>query len=188
MSGDRWQQFANLRALFGYMYGSAGKKLLFMGGELAQWPEWSHDAGVDWDSLDDEMHRGVQAWVRDLNHAYRERPALHKGDADPGGFNWITLQDAVASVLAWERWDPASGDVVVCLAHLTPAPRDGYHVGVPKGGTWEVLLHSDDPKYGGSGGSIPTDIEATDDPLHERGHRLSIDLPPLGIVFLAPKS
>jgi 1,4-alpha-glucan branching enzyme len=186
MAGDRWQQFANLRALYGYMYGSAGKKLLFMGSEIAQWPEWDHDSSLAWDSLEDEMHRGVQSWVRDLNTTYRAFPALHAGDGDPGGFDWITLDDAAASVLAWERRDPGSGAVVVVVAHLTPAVRDGYRIGVPRDGTWEVLLHSDDARYGGSGRSVPVAIEAGDEPWHGRSHSLLIDLPPLGVVFLAP--
>ena len=124
--------------------------------------------------------------MRDLNTTYRAFPALHAGDGDPGGFSWITLDDAGASVLAWERRDPGSGAVVVVVAHLTPAVRDGYRIGVPRGGTWEVLLHSDDARYGGSARSVPAAIEAGDEPWHGRSHSLMIDLPPLGVVFLAP--
>ncbi len=188
MPGDRWQQFANLRALYGYMYASVGKKLLFMGAEFAQWPEWTHDGSLEWSSLDNELHAGMQAWVRDLNRLYRETPALYLGDADPEGFDWVTFDDAASSVVALERWAPGTGDVVVVVSHFTPASRDGYRIGVPYGGAWEVQLHSDDVRYGGSGRSIPQTVEASDEPFHGRNHSIELDLPALGVVYLTPAS
>ncbi len=134
------------------------------------------------------MHAGVQSWVRDLNHLYRDTPALHGGDVDPGGFEWIAHEDEEASVLAWERWLPGSAEVVVVVAHMTPAARDGYRIGVPCGGDWRVLLHSDDSRYGGSGRSVPAVVEADDHAIHGRDHSITIDLPPLGVVFLAPSA
>ena len=185
MAGDRWQQFANLRALYGYMFASTGKKLLFMGAEIAQWSEWNHDAELEWERLDDELHRGIQSWVRDLNRVYRDTPALHAGDAELDGFRWITFDDVTASVLAFERWVPGSDDVVVVIAHFTPTPRDSYRVGVPCGGSWRVLLHSDVELYGGSGRSVPEVLDAVNEPLHGRTHSVTLDLPPLGVVYLS---
>ncbi len=186
MSGDRWQQFANLRALFGYMYATTGNKLVFMGSELGQWPEWSVDGEIDWDCLADPLHEGMQRWIRDLNHAYRSNPALHVADSDPLGFAWTSIDDAAASVVAFERWDPATGDVVVCVAHFTPAVRDGYRIGVPRGGAWRVLLDSDDERYGGSGRSSQAEVTADAEQAHGRSHSVSLDLPPLGVLYLAP--
>jgi 1,4-alpha-glucan branching enzyme len=186
MPGDRWQQFANLRALYGYMYGTVGKKLLFMGSEFAQWDEWSHDGGLQWDCLDDPLHEGMQRWVGDLNRLYRRRRALHSGDADPAGFSWISFDDAASSVIAFERWTPDRDEVVVVAAHFTPVPRDGYRIGVPMPGRWDVLLDSDVAGYGGSDRAVRDAVEADGGPWHGRPHSIVIDLPPLGVVFLAP--
>src|SRR3712207_845239 len=132
MPGDRWQRFANLRAYLGFMWGHPGKKLLFMGGEFGQEREWNHDAGLDWHLLDDPMHKGVQALVRNLNAAYRAVPALHQLDCEPEGFEWIEGNDSDQSVVAYLRRgrdDPER--VAIAVTNFTPLPRHGYRVGVP---------------------------------------------------------
>ena len=124
MRGDRWQRFANLRAYFGFMWAHPGKKLLFMGGEFAQWREWNHDAALDWFALDDEAHRGVKHLLTDLNRILLEQPALHRGDNDPQGFQWLVADDSERSVIAFLRLadDTAREVVVAALVVLVSAP------------------------------------------------------------------
>jgi 1,4-alpha-glucan branching enzyme len=189
MSGDRWQRFANLRLLLGYMWTLSGKKLLFMGGELAQWREWNHDTSLDWHLLDEPEHAGVQRWVRDLNAAYRGESALHELDCQADGFAWIDCSDAVQSTLLYLRRGRAAGDVVVVACNFTPVPRHGFRVGVPNAGWWHELLNSDAAPYGGSGqgnfGGVSSDAVA----WHGHAQSLVVMLPPLGIVVLkAPAS
>jgi 1,4-alpha-glucan branching enzyme len=182
MPGDLWQRFANLRLLYAYMYAQPGKKLLFMGGEFGQWGEWSHDRSLDWDLLDLESHRQVQRWIGDLNRAYREHPALHELDCEPGGFEWIDGSDADNSVLAFLRRS-TDGALILCVLNFTPVPRFGYRVGVPVAGAWREILNSDAPLYGGSGlGNLGL---VTSDPytVHERPNSLNLTLPPLGAVL-----
>jgi 1,4-alpha-glucan branching enzyme len=189
MSGDRWQRFANLRLLLGYMWTLSGKKLLFMGGELAQWREWNHDTSLDWHLLDQPEHAGVQRWVRDLNAAYRAEPALHELDCQAEGFAWIDCSDAVQSTLLYLRRGRAATDVVVVACNFTPVPRHGFRVGVPNAGWWHELLNSDAAPYGGSGqgnfGGLSSDAVA----WHGHAQSLVVTLPPLGLVVLkAPTS
>jgi 1,4-alpha-glucan branching enzyme len=185
MAGDEWQQFANLRLLFGYQFTQPGKKLLFMGGEFGQRSEWDHDASLDWHLLDAPSHQGVSAWVRKLNELYRSEPALHRDDLPDGGFAWIDCEDRAQSVLCYERRD-GSGGVLVAVANFTPVPRDGYRVGMPRAGRWEVLANSDAAEYGGSAYRVPESFEATPTPWHGRDHSASLVLPPLAIVVLGP--
>jgi 1,4-alpha-glucan branching enzyme len=184
MSGDRWQRFANLRLLLGYMWTLSGKKLLFMGGELAQWREWNHDTSLDWHLLDEPEHAGVQRWVRDLNAAYRAAPALHELDCQPEGFAWIDCSDAVQSTLVYLRRGRAAGEMAVVVCNFTPVPRHGFRVGVPAAGWWHELLNSDAEPYGGSGqgnfGGVPSAPVA----WHGHPQSLMVTLPPLGIVVL----
>ncbi|WP_442968039.1 1,4-alpha-glucan branching protein GlgB, partial [Rhabdothermincola sp.] len=158
MPGDRWQQFANLRLLFGYMYGLPGKKLLFMGDEWAQSEEWDHDHQLRWDLLAVEDHRGVQQWVTDLNRLHRDEPALHELDTEPAGFEWVDATDAAASVLSFlrlhrrgEGGEPTTpgGREILVVCNFTPVPREGYRVGVPRLGRWLELANSDAGVYGG---------------------------------------
>jgi 1,4-alpha-glucan branching enzyme len=187
MPGDQWQRFANLRAYYGFMYGHPGKKLLFMGGEIAQSAEWNHDASLDWHLLQYPEHRGVQALVRDLNQLYRHNPALFELDFDARGFEWIDHQDADSSVLAWLR-RTRNGDVVVCISNFTPLVRHGYTVGVPQGGRYVTLLNTDDAKYAGSGAGPNGVIESRADGSHGRPYSLCVDLPPLATLMLHPES
>jgi 1,4-alpha-glucan branching enzyme len=184
MPGDNWQKLANLRLLYGDMYAQPGKKLLFMGAELAQWREWSHERSLDWHLLDDPAHAGICRWLEDLNRLYREEKALHELDASPDGFEWIDANDALNSVLSFLRKGNDPKDMVLVVINFTPLPREGYGVGVPRGGTWAEILNSDADVYHGSGKGNPGQIEASPTPLHGRSHSLSLTLPPLGMIFL----
>ncbi len=186
MPGDEWQQFANLRLLLGYMYAQPGKKLLFMGTEFGQRDEWHHDGQLEWDRMGDERQAGHQRWVRDLNHLYRESRPLHELDCSFDGFSWIDGGDTANSVISFLRRD-STGRVVLCVGNFTPVPRRDYRVGVPTGGVWYELLNSDAAVYGGSALGNGDDVVATDLPSHGRPHSLVLTLPPLGMLFLAPK-
>jgi 1,4-alpha-glucan branching enzyme len=184
MPGDEWQKFANLRALFAYQWGMAGKKLLFMGGELAQRWEWRHDTSIDWGVLEHEPHRGVQKLVADLNRLYRSEPALHELDCDPAGFEWIDAQDAAASSYAFLR-KPAKGpDRILCVYNLTPVSRPNYRIGVPGAGYWQEILNTDAACYWGSNVGNAGGLHAEFTPWHGRPFSLNLTLPPLGAVFL----
>jgi 1,4-alpha-glucan branching enzyme len=187
MPGDRWQQMANLRALYGWMWAHPGKQLLFMGAELAQTQEWSHARSLDWHLLDDPMHAGVRDLVRALNAVQAEHPALHVADSDPEGFAWIAADDADHSVYAFERRVPGGDDrdVVVCLANLTPVPRHGYRVGLPVTGPWVDVLNTDAHAFGGSGIEQP-EVTAEATPWQGRPASAVLTLPPLGVRWLAP--
>ena len=185
MSGDDWQKFANLRALYGYMYAQPGKKLLFMGGEFAQRREWVHDGSLDWDLLDYPAHAGVQQWVRDLNGLYRGEPALHELDCEPAGFEWIDCGDAASSVLSLVRKGKSTSTLLLAVCNFTPVPRDGYRIGAPRRGFWREVLNSDAAQYGGSGMGNAGGMEAKPTPLHGRPCSLMLTLPPLSVLFFA---
>jgi 1,4-alpha-glucan branching enzyme len=185
MSGEGAARFANLRLLYAWMYAQPGKKLLFMGGELAQGLEWSHERSLDWHLLDVPLHAGVQAWVEDLNGLYRAETALHALDADPAGFEWVDCCDAEHSVAALLRKDGRGGVVLVVL-NFTPVGRIGYRVGVPRGGRWTEALNSDAGRYGGQGWGNYGGVDAEAVPAHGRPHSVALTLPPLGALFLRP--
>jgi 1,4-alpha-glucan branching enzyme len=185
MPGDEWQKFANLRLLFATMWGHPGKKLLFMGGEIAQWREWTHEGELDWGLLRAPMHAGLQRWIADLNRLLRSEPALHQLDFDRDGFEWIEGGDADRSTLVFLR-RPRHGRPVVVACNFTPVPRPNYVVGVPIDGYWQELLNSDAAHYGGSGMGNFGGVNAAPVPSHGRFHSLSLTLPPLGAVFLGP--
>ena len=181
MPGDEWQQFANLRVLFGYMYTQPGKKLLFMGGEIGQKKEWNHDSSLEWDLLEHDVHKGLQRWVRDLNTLYRGEPALHELDCEAAGFEWIDCNDSERSTLAYLRRGRSTQDVVV-VCNFTPVPRANFRVGVPRAGHWREVLNSDAPLYGGSGQGNLGGLRSA--PVSCRGHAqsIAITLPPLAVV------
>jgi 1,4-alpha-glucan branching enzyme len=184
MPGDEWQKFANLRLLFGYMFAQPGKKLLFMGDEIAQWREWAHDASLDWHLLDQPLHRGIETWVGELNRLYRSQGALHEFDADPAGFEWIDCNDSLSSTLTFIRKGKSPNQIILVACNFTPVPRDSYRVGVPCEGFWSELLNSDAHEYGGSGWGNLGGKEAEAISSHGRPYSLNLSLPPLGIVFL----
>ena len=186
MPGDEWQQFANLRLLYGYMWAHPGKKLLFMGGEFGQRREWQHEESLEWHVLQYPLHDGVQRWIGDLNHCYRTLPGLHAQDFSAEGFDWIDCQDWEQSVIAFIRRGKRPQDVVLVVCNFTPVPRHNYRLGVPFGGSWEEVLNSDAAIYGGSNVGNLGRIEAA--PVAAQGHfqSLSLVLPPLGVVYLRP--
>ena len=184
MPGDVWRKLANLRLLYGYMYGHPGKKLLFMGSEIAQWREWNHDTSLDWHLLQWKDHQGILQLVRDLNGLYQSEKALHQIDFDWQGYEWLELHDWENSVVAFLRRARDPNDAVVVVCNFTPVVRENHRIGVPCGGFYRELLNTDSDIYGGSncgnyGGSwgIP-------EPHAGRPFHLSLRLPPLGVVFL----
>jgi len=187
MPGNEWQMRANLRALYGYMYAVPGKKLLFMGGELGQWDEWDHESSVDWHLLDRPQHEGIRRWVADLNRVYRERPALHELDCDPAGFEWVHASDSESSVLAFMRLAKSGADAALAVFNLTPVLRPNSRIGAPRPGVWRELLNSDSEYYGGSGAGNMGRIEAVAEPAHGRDHSMTLVLPPLSCLLLAPE-
>ena len=182
--GDLWQKFANLRLMYSYMYAHPGKKLLFMGSEIAPWNEWNHDASLDWHLLDWSSHRGIFNIIRDLNALVRDDPALHEVDFDWRGFEWIELHDWENSVLSFMRRakDPREAIVVVC--NFTPVPRLDYRIGVPEPGFYREAFNSDSEIYGGSNVGNYGGIWAEHTPYGGRPYRLTLRVPPLGVVFL----
>ena len=183
MPGDDWQKFANLRALFGYMYAQPGKKLLFMGGEFGQWREWVHDGSLDWDLLKYPLHAGLQRWVEDLNRLYRSEPALHEMDCDPAGFEWIDCDDADSSTVTLIRKGKSSSTIILVVCNFTPVPRYSYRLGSPRSGFWQEILNSDAGEYGGSNMGNLGGVETVPVPLHGRPYSLTITLPPLSVSF-----
>ncbi len=187
MSGDAWQQRANVRALYAWMYAHPGKKLLFMGAELAQPTEWNHDAELPWHLLADPAHAGVQQLVRDLNHGYREAPALHARDTDPHSFQWLVVDDADHSVLAFARYGQRVEDTVVVIANLTPVVRHGHRIGLPHGGAWRERLNTDAGVYGGSNVGNHGRVLTEHQPMHGQQWSAGFTLPPLSVLWLQPE-
>jgi len=183
MPGDDWQKFANLRLLYGYMYGQPGKKLLFMGAEFAQWDEWYHEKSLDWHQTAYPPHYGMQLWLRDLNHLYSAQPALYVRDFDPRGFEWIDCSDVGGSVVSFLRRGQTPEEVVLVVCNFTPVPRWNYRVGVPWGGFWRETLNSDAEVYWGGGLGNQGGRQADPYPFHGRSHSLNLLLPPLAVLF-----
>lgn len=185
MSGDEWQRFANLRALYGWMWAHPGKKLLFMGGELAQWREWNNEASLDWHLLSVAGHRQVAELVARLNALYRSEGSLHEVDGEPQGFQWIQADSADANVYAFVRRGKSAWREIVCIANLSPVVRPGWRVGVPTGGWWGEILNTDAEEFGGS--NVRNEPrKAIKEPWDQQPGSLVITLPPLAVVWLAP--
>ena len=187
MPGDDWQKFANLRAYYGFMWMFPGKKLVFMGDEIAQWREWNHDASLDWDLIDSPFHGGIQRLIADLNRVYADEPALHATDSDPKGFAWAGPDDADRSVFAFFRHDPRGGGRLLVVSNMTPVPRADYPVSVPEAGYWRELVNTDAGTYGGgnlgNGGGVTT--SAGDG---QPTSVLRLTLPPLATIVLKAPS
>lgn len=184
MPGDDWQKFANLRLLYGYMYALPGKKLLFMGDELGQWQEWSHNTSIDWHLLNDPRHRGLERWVRDLNTQYRAEPALHEFDCRPDGFTCIDVNDAAQSVLSFFRKGSSEGDRSLVVCNFTSNVYQNHRIGVPRGGRWKEILNSDATIYGGSGQGNMGSLAAAPVGWHGQPLSLNLTLPPLAVLIL----
>ncbi len=183
MAGDEWQKCANLRLFFGYMFGHPGKKLLFMGCEFGQWREWIHEESLEWHSLEFGSHRGIQNWMKDLNHFYRNEPALYEIDFSNDGFEWMDFHDVDNSVLTFLRKGRDPDQLIVVICNLTPVPRYNYRVGVPRDGYWIERLNSDSTFYGGSGMGNSGGVWSENIPWQWKDHSISITLPPLSVLF-----
>ncbi|HEV2701122.1 MAG TPA: 1,4-alpha-glucan branching protein GlgB [Steroidobacteraceae bacterium] len=183
MPGDDWQQFANLRALYGYMWAHPGKKLLFMGGEFGQRREWTHDGELEWWVTGRPEHAGVQRWVRDLNRLYRAEPALHSVDFGPEGFEWIDADNAEMSITAFLRKSPAARPLLI-VTNFTPVPRQNFLLGVPQRGRWREVLNSDARDYGGSGWGNLGGVESAPVAAHGRLDAVNLNLPALATIML----
>jgi 1,4-alpha-glucan branching enzyme len=182
MPGDYWQQFANLRALYAYMFAHPGKKLLFMGAELGQWIEWNDGKGLDWNLLEYEPHRGLQTCLRDLNRLYASEKALHEQDFSWEGFQWIDFRDVDQSIVSFLRRGKAPEDQIVVVANFTPVPRHGYRVGVPQPGLYREIFNSDSSYYYGSNvGNVA--VPADEIEWQSQPYSMLLTLPPLGVVY-----
>jgi 1,4-alpha-glucan branching enzyme len=188
MPGDDWRKFANLRLLYGYQYAHPGKKLLFMGSEFGQWSEWAEAGALEWDLLQYDRHRGLQQWVRALNELYRAEPALYELDGEDEGFAWIDATDSANAVVSFLRKSKGNGRALLVVCNFTPVPRESYRIGTPLPGDWEVLLNSDEARWGGSGYAIPPRFQAGAHPVHGHPQSLDLTLPPLAILVLQPVS
>ena len=186
MPGDEWQQFANLRALYAYMYTHPGKKLLFMGTEFGQRSEWNHQVALEWSSLEKEAHSQLQQCLRDLNRLYVDQAALYEVDFDWDGFEWIDFRDMDQSIIAFVRRAQDAADMVFVACNFTPVPRFGYRLGAPVGGYYQELFNSDAAAYGGSNLGNIGGVQAEDEPWQDFPYSLRLTLPPLGVVILKP--
>lgn len=183
--GDEWQRAATLRALLAFMWSHPGKQLLFMGGEIAQGEEWSHEEGVPWWLLQYDHHAGTQQLVKALNDAYRPRPALWSLDTDPAGFTWLDGGDHQGNTLSHLRRGE-DGSVLACAVNFSPVPRPNWRIGLPVEGRWNTVVNSDDPRFGGSGYEAPVSVAARAQEWHGQPFSAEISLPPLGAVWLEP--
>jgi len=184
MPGDPWQKLANLRALFSFMWAHPGKKLLFMGGEIAQEREWNHDRSLDWHLLEDAGHAGLQKLVADANRIYRDTPALWELDTDPEGFRWIDANDADNNVISFYRSARSDDKHLVCVANLSPRPHTGFRIGLPSSATFREILNTDADHYGGTNVGNMGEVRAEKVAWHGLDHSAMISLPPLGVLWL----
>jgi 1,4-alpha-glucan branching enzyme len=187
MAGDDWQRFANLRALYAWMWALPGAPLLFMGAELASWTEWNDGGGLPWHLLDHASHRGVRDLLIALNAQADQWPATWERDHDAGGFQWLDADDAEHSMFAFLRWAHAGAQAVACVANFTPVPRGGYRVGLPWGGQWQIVVDTDATRFGGSGSAgdrLVVDAKG-DRPWQGQPASAAVDVPPLGVIWLA---
>jgi 1,4-alpha-glucan branching enzyme len=182
MPGDDWQKFANLRALYGYMFTHPGSKLLFMGAELGQLREWAHERSLDWHLLEHISHQGIQSWVKDLNHYYTSQPALYELAYQAEGFEWLVVGDYQNSVLVYLRLGKDSHSRILTIINLTPVPRPDYRIGVPEASSWKLVLNSDDAKYWGSGHDVLEQMHPEHHPSNGRAYSVQAIIPPLSVL------
>jgi 1,4-alpha-glucan branching enzyme len=184
MPGDRWQRFANLRALYAFMWARPGKKMIFMGGEFGQWNEWNHDHSLDWHLLEETDHRGIQDLIRTLNRIYRDEPALWEADTEPAGFHFIDADNADDNVIVFMRIAPRSGRRLICACNFAPVVRRDYRIGAPAGGLYREILNTDSAFFGGSNVGNDGAVMADHHPSHGFDYSLRLTLPPLGVLWL----
>jgi 1,4-alpha-glucan branching enzyme len=188
MPGDEWQKFANLRLLYGFMFGHPGKKLLFMGDDFGQWSEWNHESSLDWHLLHYPLHAGLSRWVRDINTLYRGQSALHELDFNAAGFEWVDCKNSQRSIISFLRHGRRAEDQILFACNFTPVVRENYRVGVSLEGNWKEVLNSDAPLYGGGGQGNFGGLSSSPLPIHGRPLSLNMRLTPLGIVAFQPES
>jgi 1,4-alpha-glucan branching enzyme len=187
MPGDEWQRFANLRALYGYMWAHPGKKLLFMGGEFGQWREWNETESLDWHLLETPTHKGVLALIKYLNALGKKLEALWEADSDATGFSWIQADNAAKNVIAFRRIAPSNGKEVICVCNFSPLVREAHRIGLPRKGTYKQILNTDNEKYCGGGFGVVKSIKAEKTPWDGMDYSAAITLPPLATMwFEAP--
>lgn len=180
MPGDGWQKASNLRALYGYMFGHPGKKLMFMGAEFGQWSEWDHEKSLDWHLLENPLNAGIKKWISDLNNFYKNEPALYETDFSQEGFEWRNVEDYEGSTLSFIRRSKENSDVILVACNFTPVVRNNYRVYLPKAGHWRECLNSDSESYGGSGVGNSGGLESVSE--NDQNY-IDIKLPPLGVLF-----
>ena len=183
MPGDEWQRFANLRALYAYMWAHPGKKLLFMGGEFGQWREWAETESLDWHLLEEPIHEGVQLLIRDLNKLYARHGALWEADSEASGFQWIEVDNTSENVVAFRRIQPSTGKEIICVGNFSPVVREGHRLGLPRAGTYKQLLNTDHEGYCGGGFGVVKSIKAERVPAHDLEYSAVITLPPLATMW-----
>jgi len=187
MPGSVEQKFANLRALYGYMWAHPGKKLFFMGGEFGQWREWNETESLDWHLLEDPAHKGVQNLISDLNRIYQKKNPLWEVDGEPAGFQWIDANNAQENIVSFIRRSPLTGRELICVGNFAPVLRENHQLGLPHAGTYRLIANTDDGIYGGSGVKLTKSIKAEEKPIHGQPYSASITLPPLATLwFEAP--
>ncbi len=184
MPGDRWNQFANLRTLYSYMFAHPGTKLIFMGGEFGQNSEWDHDSSVEWHLTNEDSHKGIQRTISALNKLYKTEPALYEKSFKPEGFEWIDFKDADSSVISFLRKGLDTKDNVLVVCNLTPIPRENYRVGIPEAGKWHEIFNSDSKDFGGSNVGNMEFVNSEATPTHDKAYSVSLTLPPMGVIYL----
>lgn len=184
MPGDDWQKFANLRCYFGFMWSHPGKKLLFMGGEFAQWDEWDHDKSLDWHLLKEPRHQGMQLLIKELNHLYRHEPALYQLDNNSNGFQWIDSGNAKQSIFSYIRFNQDHDQAMLCIVNMTPEPHHDFCLGVPNAGIYQQKLNTDDLKYCGSHQGIIEQVSSNTIASHGHQHSITLTIPPLACLWL----
>jgi 1,4-alpha-glucan branching enzyme len=188
MPGDTWQKFANLRALYGYMWAHPGKKLLFMGGEFGQWREWTEQESLDWHLLEQPFHQGIQKLVHDLNTVYNRNDSLWKVDSDPAGFQWIDADNALQNIVSFIRRSPDTERELICVGNFSPVVRERHRLGLPRPGAYRLVINTGAEVYGGSSVDVPQEISAEEESQSGQPYSASLTLPPLATLwFEAPR-
>jgi 1,4-alpha-glucan branching enzyme len=195
MPGPVEQRFANLRALYGYMWAHPGKKLLFMGGEFGQWREWNETESLDWHLMENPAHKGIQNLIRDLNNVYQKKNSLWEADGEPAGFEWIDANNTSENIVSFIRrsrpigGSPSTGRELICVGNFAPVLRENHRLGLPRAGTYRLIVNTDAEDYGGSGVKMPKSIKAEEQPIHGQPYSAVVTLPPLATLWLeAPQN
>jgi 1,4-alpha-glucan branching enzyme len=188
MPGDAWQKFANLRALYAYMWAHPGKKLLFMGGEFGQWREWNETESLDWHLLEDPAHKGIQSLISDLNRIYQQKDSLWEADGEPAGFQWIDANNTSENIVSYIRRSPSTGRELICVGNFAPVLRENHRLGLPRKGSYRLIANTDAEVYGGIGIKIAKSVKAEEEPIHGQPFSALVTLPPLATQWFEASS